>query len=92
MQDSGSPEELQGYEGKAASTYFSVFDELILQNKESFVFHGRNKRPPLDNVNAMLSFMYALLVNECAGAAYSVGLDPYVGFFIPTAREDSHWR
>lgn len=69
MQDSGSAEELRGYEGKAASTYFSVFDELILQNKESFVFHGRNKRPPLDNVNAMLSFMYALLVNECAGAA-----------------------
>ena len=80
VQDSGSAEELRGYEGKAASTYFSVFDELILQNKESFVFHGRNKRPPLDNVNAMLSFMYALLVNECAGAAYSVGLDPYVGF------------
>ncbi|MDE7212137.1 MAG: type I-C CRISPR-associated endonuclease Cas1c [Lachnospiraceae bacterium] len=73
-------ETLRGYEGEAASVYFGVFDELILQNKESFRFEGRNKRPPLDRVNALLSFTYALLANECAGAAYSVGLDPYVGF------------
>lgn len=73
-------DELRGYEGEAATVYFHVFDELILQNKEQFRFKGRNKRPPLDNVNALLSFVYSLLANECTGAAYSVGLDPYVGF------------
>lgn len=73
-------EKLRGFEGEAATVYFRVFDELILQNKESFHFEGRNKRPPLDRVNALLSFSYSLLANECAGAAYSVGLDPYVGF------------
>lgn len=73
-------DELRGYEGEAASVYFGVFNELILQEKEKFCFAGRNKRPPLDRVNALLSFSYALLANECAGAAYSVGLDPYVGF------------
>ncbi len=73
-------EELRGYEGEAASVYFRVFDELILQNKKDFTFNGRNKRPPLDNVNALLSFVYSLLTTECTGAAYSVGLDPYVGF------------
>lgn len=75
-----SLDELRGHEGEAATVYFRVFDELILQNKEQFCFKGRSKRPPLDNVNALLSFAYALLANECAGAAYSVGLDPYVGF------------
>lgn len=75
-----SLEQLRGYEGEAASVYFSVFDELIIQQKEGFAFAGRNKRPPLDNVNALLSFSYSLLTTECAGALYSVGLDPYVGF------------
>lgn len=73
-------DELRGYEGEAATVYFHVFNELILQNKDQFRFSGRNKRPPLDKVNALLSFVYSLLANECAGAAYSVGLDPYVGF------------
>lgn len=73
-------EELRGYEGEVAAVYFQAFDELILQNKKDFSFHGRNKRPPLDRVNALLSFAYSLLAVECAGAAYSVGLDPYVGF------------
>lgn len=72
---------LRGFEGEAASVYFSVFDDLILQQKDSFYFHGRNKRPPLDNVNAMLSFAYTLLAGMCASALESVGLDPYVGFF-----------
>ena len=61
--------------------YFSVFDELILQQKETFFFHGRNKRPPLDNVNAMLSFAYTLLAGMCGAALEGVGLDPYVGFY-----------
>lgn len=74
-------ERLLGLEGEAASVYFSVFDELILQQKEDFYFNGRNKRPPLDNVNAMLSFAYSLLVGMCGAALEGVGLDPYVGFF-----------
>lgn len=71
---------LRGIEGEAASRYFSVFDELILQQKENFSFKNRNKRPPLDNVNAMLSFAYSLLASMCASALETVGLDPYVGF------------
>ncbi len=73
-------EQLRGVEGEAASVYFSVFDDLILQQKENFYFKTRNKRPPLDNVNAMLSFAYTLLANNCAAALETVGLDPYVGF------------
>lgn len=72
--------QLRGYEGEAASIYFGVFNELILQQKKEFVFLGRNKRPPMDNVNAMLSFVYTLLANMTASALETVGLDPYVGF------------
>lgn len=71
---------LRGIEGEAASLYFSVFDDLILQQKEDFYFYGRNRRPPLDNVNALLSFSYTLLARMCASALETVGLDPYVGF------------
>lgn len=73
-------EQLRGLEGEAASQYFSVFDDLILQQKENFYFKQRNKRPPLDNINAMLSFVYTLLANDIASALETVGLDPYVGF------------
>ncbi len=73
-------DELRGYEGEAATQYFSVFDDLILQQKDNFFFHGRNKRPPLDNVNAMLSFVYTLLAHDTSAALETVGLDPYVGF------------
>ena len=68
-------------EGEAASVYFSVFDQLILQQKENFSFHERSRRPPLDNVNAMLSFAYSLLAGMCSSALEAVGLDPYVGFY-----------
>ncbi len=71
---------LRGIEGEAATRYFAVFNELILNQKEDFVFHGRSRRPPLDEVNAMLSFGYRILANECSSALCSVGLDPYVGF------------
>ncbi len=71
---------LRGIEGEAAARYYSVFDELILQQKDSFKFNGRNRRPPLDNVNALLSFAYTLLANDVASALTTVGLDPYVGF------------
>ena len=72
---------LRGIEGKAASDYFSVFDEMILQQKSDFNFSSRTRRPPLDPVNAMLSFAYTLLTGMCSAALESVGLDPYEGFF-----------
>lgn len=71
---------LRGLEGSASSDYFSVFNELILAQDTEFVFDGRNRRPPKDNVNAMLSFAYVILSNDCASALESVGLDAYVGF------------
>src|SRR5699024_5060757 len=67
-------------EGEAASQYFGVLDDLILQNKKDFYLRGRNKRPPLDNMNAMLSFVYTLLANDIASALETVGLDAYIGF------------
>lgn len=73
-------ETLRGYEGEAASRYFSQFNQLILQQKEEFLFDTRNRRPPLDRVNALLSFTYALLTSMCVAALESVGLDPYAGF------------
>lgn len=71
---------LRGLEGEAAAAYFGAFDELILSQKVDFIFDGRNRRPPQDNVNAMLSFAYTLLANDCAAALESVGLDAIVGF------------
>ena len=76
--DAGS---LRGVEGVAAAIYFDVFDELILRQKETFRFDERNRRPPLDPVNALLSFAYTLLAHDVAAALEGVGLDPYVGFF-----------
>ena len=73
-------ENLLGIEGNAARRYFSVFQELILQNKEVFSFDGRFKRPPIGRVNALLSFVYTILAHDCAAALESVGLDAYVGF------------
>ncbi len=73
-------ESLRGFEGAAATAYFSVFDDLLLTNKEDFIFQTRNRRPPLDRVNALLSFAYSILANDCASALEGVGLDSYVGF------------
>lgn len=73
-------DELRGLEGVGASVYFGVFDEMILGDKEAFSFQGRSRRPPLDAVNALLSFAYGLLAHDCASALESVGLDSYVGF------------
>lgn len=73
-------EQLRGLEGEAAQRYFDRFHALILQQKEDFVFTSRSRRPPRDNVNALLSFAYSLLANDCAAALEGVGLDPYVGF------------
>ena len=69
-----------GIEGEAATTYFSVFDQMIISQCEDFPFNGRNRRPPKDKVNALLSFVYTLLNHEVQSALETVGLDPYVGF------------
>lgn len=73
-------ERIRGIEGDAARHYFRVFDELIRNNKSDFFFRERSRRPPLDNVNALLSFFYALLAHETTAACESVGLDPQMGF------------
>lgn len=72
-------DQLRGEEGEAARVYFGIFDELILQQKKEFVFLGRSRRPPMDKVNALLSFCYSLLTSSVASALETVGLDPYVG-------------
>jgi CRISPR-associated protein Cas1 len=72
--------DLMGFEGSSAKIYFSVFDHLILQQKEDFRFTERSRRPPLDNINSLLSFLYSILTNEVVSALEGVGLDPYVGF------------
>ena len=71
---------LRGVEGDAGRTYFGVFDELIRAQRDAFRFTGRSRRPPLDNVNALLSFLYAMLAQDAVGACEAVGLDPAVGF------------
>lgn len=71
---------LRGLEGEAAKRYFSVFDHLISGDKEAFFFRGRSKRPPLDNTNALLSFVYTLLAHDMTAALEGVGLDPAVGY------------
>ncbi|TYR79216.1 type I-C CRISPR-associated endonuclease Cas1 [Priestia megaterium] len=73
-------ERLRGLEGQAALSYNKLFNQMILQQKEDFYFQSRSRRPPLDNVNAMLSFTYTLLANDMASAIEGVGLDAYVGF------------
>jgi CRISPR-associated protein Cas1 len=75
-----SLEVLRGIEGDSAHVYFSVFDQLIIAQKEAFSFEERNRRPPLDSVNCLLSFLYTLLVHDVRSALESVGLDPAVGF------------
>lgn len=71
---------LRGIEGDAARTYFAVFDTLIRHEGDAFRFGGRSRRPPLDRVNALLSFLYAMLGHDCRSALEGVGLDPQVGF------------
>jgi len=71
---------VRGIEGDAARIYFSVFDDLITNQKEAFFFKGRNRRPPIDNVNCLLSFIYTLVLHDIRSALEGVGLDPAVGF------------
>lgn len=71
---------LRGLEGEAAQAYFSVFDQLIAADQPEMRFSGRNRRPPRDAFNALLSFLYTLLTHDCRSALETVGLDPAVGF------------
>jgi CRISPR-associated protein Cas1 len=80
VRQESSVEVLRGLEGKAADVYFSVFDELILDRNSPFRFSGRNRRPPLDMVNALLSYAYTMILHEAIAGLESVGLDPAVGF------------
>lgn len=80
IQASETLEELRGLEGSAAKQYFRIFGHLILHQRDDFDFKSRTRRPPLDNMNSLLSFLYTLLTYEVASALEAVGLDPYVGF------------
>jgi CRISPR-associated protein Cas1 len=75
-----SIDEARGHEGSAGQAYFSVFDQMISGDREAFHFDGRSRRPPQDRVNALLSFVYALLRHDIESALETVGLDPAVGF------------
>ncbi|MDA8084604.1 MAG: type I-C CRISPR-associated endonuclease Cas1c [Nitrospiraceae bacterium] len=71
---------LRGIEGDAANSYFGVFDSLITCQKDAFAFRERNRRPPLDNVNCLLSFLYTIVMHDVRAALEAVGLDPAVGY------------
>ena len=71
---------IRGHEGYAAAVYFSVFNRLIRTSEAAFTFDGRNRRPPRDPVNAILSFLYSLIQVECQAACEGVGMDPQIGF------------
>jgi CRISPR-associated protein Cas1 len=71
---------LRGREGDASRVYFGVFDHLITAQKDEFFFRERSRRPPMDNMNALLSFLYTLLAHDVSAALEAVGLDPAVGF------------
>ncbi len=73
-------DEIRGQEGLASADYFNVFDAMILAQRTDFKFAFRNRRPPRDRMNAILSFLYALLHNDCIAAAEGVGLDPQIGY------------
>jgi CRISPR-associated protein Cas1 len=73
-------DQIRGIEGESARIYFSIFDRMVREEREAFKLNGRSRRPPLDRMNALLSFFYALLMNDCVAAVEGVGLDPQMGF------------
>lgn len=73
-------DQLRGYEGIIARNYFSVFSDMLLTQKKDFGMIERSKRPPLDILNCMLSYLYTILSLEVRSALETIGLDPYVGF------------
>lgn len=76
----GALDQLRGAEGMGALTYFSTFTLLLKQQRDDFAFTARNRRPPRDRINCLLSFLYALIRHDCVTALTTVGLDPFVGF------------
>ena len=80
LKKSGNIDEIRGFEGASANTYFQVFDTMVKENRETFTMSGRTRRPPRDPVNALLSFLYTLLLNDCVSAAEGVGMDSQMGF------------
>lgn len=80
IKEADNLEQIRGIEGESAKAYFSAFDNLILEQKGDFIFSGRNRRPPMDNVNSMLSFVYTLLCHDIKAALETIGLDPQAGF------------
>lgn len=77
----GSPETLLGLEGAGARVYFSNFNAMLRTPVSAFEFQNRNRRPPRDPVNAVLSFLYAMLIRQALVSSVAVGLDPYRGFY-----------
>lgn len=71
---------IRGHEGDGARAYFGVFSAMVRQQRDAFSMRGRTRRPPLDPLNALLSFVYALLLHDCVAALTAIGLDPSVGF------------
>lgn len=80
LEQAESSDVLRGIEGEAANVYFANFNQMLLAQQETFRLNNRNRRPPTDPINALLSFLYTLLAHETAAALESVGLDPQVGF------------
>ena len=85
-------EVMRGAEGEAANVYFAVFNDLLRSPDADIRFRGRSRRPPLDPVNALLSFLYTLLTHDCRSAAEGVGLDPGLGSCTASARGGRAWR
>jgi len=77
----GNAESLLGIEGAAAEAYFSRFSHLLKEEEGGFTFENRNKRPPRDPVNTVLSYLYGILVKDLFVTLLSVGFDPYLGFY-----------
>ena len=75
-----SMDAIRGHEGQSANVYFALFDSMITAQRTDFKFNGRNRRPPRDRVNALISFLYAMLANDCTSALEGVGLDPQFGY------------
>lgn len=81
LKDSGDIDHVRGLEGESANAYFHVFDRMVKpQERDAFRMNGRSRRPPLDPMNGLLSFLYTLLLNDCVSAAEGVGLDSQMGF------------
>ena len=80
LKKSSDIDEIRGLEGISANEYFQVFDTMVKENRETFLVKSRNRRPPRDPMNALLSFLYTLLLNDCVSAIEGVGLDPQMGF------------